>query len=90
MTTFQKTSYTHIILQRVAALVLFFEAAIMYNVNSLIVTAVIIPLLGVVAVALRFYVRLRLTPTYVGVDDWAIALSCLLVCGIAADIIVGT
>ena len=52
---------------------------IMYGVASLIVTATVIPLLGVVAVCLRFIVRLRLKPTFVGVDDWLIAFSTVLV-----------
>lgn len=61
----------------------------MYGVTSLIVTAVILPLLGVVAVTLRFYVRLRLKPTFIGIDDWMITFSCLLVCAIGANQIVG-
>ena len=51
----------------------------MYGVASLIVTAAVLPLLGLVAVCLRFFVRLRLKPTFVGIDDWLIAFSCLLV-----------
>lgn len=51
----------------------------MYGVASVIVTAILLPLLGFVAVCLRFYTRLRLTPTFVGIDDWLIAISCLLV-----------
>ena len=61
----------------------------MYGVASLIVTAVLLPLLGVVAVILRFYVRLRLKPTFVGIDDWMIAFSCFIVCGLGANQIVG-
>ena len=51
----------------------------MYGTTSIIVTAIVLPLLGLVAVCLRFYVRLRLKPTFVGIDDWLIAFSCLLV-----------
>lgn len=61
----------------------------MYGVTSVIVTAVVLPLLGFVAVCLRFYVRIRLVPTYVGIDDWLIAFSCLLVLGQGAMQIVG-
>ena len=51
----------------------------MYGVASLIVTAAVLPLLGLSAVCLRFFVRLCLKPTFVGIDDWLIAFSCLLV-----------
>ena len=61
----------------------------MYSVSSLIATAIVFPLLGVVAVCLRFYVRMRLKPTFIGVDDWMIAFSCLLVCASGANNIVG-
>lgn len=56
----------------------------MYGVASLIVTATVLPLLGLVAVCLRFFVRLRLKPSFVGIDDWLIAFSCLLVFAQAA------
>lgn len=62
----------------------------MYDVSSLIVTAIILPLLGVVAVYLRLLIRLRLTDTFVGIDDWMIAFGCLLVCAQGAIQIVGT
>ena len=61
----------------------------MYGVASVIVTAVLFPLLGFVAVCLRFYTRVRLTPTFVGIDDWLIAFSSLLVLGHGAGQIVG-
>lgn len=61
----------------------------MYGVASLIVTATVLPFLGLVAVCLRFYVRLRLTPTFVGIDDWLIAFSCLLVFAQGANQITG-
>ena len=51
----------------------------MYGVASVIVTAIGLPVFGFLAVCLRFYVRLRLTPTFVGIDDWLIAFSCVLV-----------
>lgn len=51
----------------------------MYGVPSVIITATVLSLLGVTAVCLRFYVRVRLTPTFVGLDDWLVAFSCLLV-----------
>lgn len=61
----------------------------MYGVASLIVTAILLPLLGVIAVCLRFYVRLRVRPTFVGIDDWMTAISCFLVCAQGANQIVG-
>lgn len=61
----------------------------MYGVASVIVTATVLPILGFLAVCLRFYVRIRLTPTYVGIDDWLIAFSCFLVLGQGAMQVVG-
>ena len=67
----------------------FVDKVSMYGVASLIATAIVFPLLGVVAVILRFYVRLRLQPTYVGIDDWTILLSCVLVCAQGVNQIIG-
>lgn len=61
----------------------------MYGVAAVIVTAILLPLLGFVAVYLRFYTRVHLTSTYVGIDDWLSAFSCLLVLGHGAAQIVG-
>ena len=61
----------------------------MYGVASVVVTAAVLPILGVIAVVLRFYVRLRLKPTFVGIDDWMIAFSCLFVCAQGALQIIG-
>ena len=60
-----------------------------YNVASLIATAIILPLLGVVAVALRFYVRLHVKPSPLRADDWLIVVSCIIACALAANQIVG-
>ena len=51
----------------------------MYGVASLIVTATLLPFVGLVAVCLRFLVRLRLKRSFVGIDDWLIAFACVLV-----------
>ena len=51
----------------------------MYGSSSVIATAIVLSLLGYLAVCLRFYVRIRLTRTFVGIDDWLIALSGFLV-----------
>ena len=61
----------------------------MYGVTSVTVTAILLPLLGSVAVVLRFYTRVHLTSTYVGIDDWLSAFSCLLVLGHGAAPILG-
>ena len=61
----------------------------MYGVGSVIFAAIFLPLLGSVAVFLRFYTRRRLTNTFIGIDDWLIAFSCLLVLGQGAAQIVG-
>lgn len=51
----------------------------MYSVASIIVTAILLPLIGSAAVYLRFYIRLRLKPTFIGIDDWLILSSCIFV-----------
>ena len=61
----------------------------MYGFASVILTATILSLLGVIAVCLRFHVRLRMTRTPLGIDDWLIAFSCLLVLGQSAAQITG-
>ena len=60
-----------------------------YGVDSLIGVAIALPLLGIIAVILRFYVRLHLKRDYIGVDDWLILASIILVCGQAAIQILG-
>ena len=56
----------------------------MYDVASLIVTALVLPLFGLIGVCLRFYVRLRLKPSYIGIDDWLIVSAIVLVYGQSA------
>lgn len=62
----------------------------MYDTASVIATAIVLPLLASVAVCLRFFVRIRLTRSHVGIDDWLIAVSCILLLGLAALQIAGT
>ena len=52
-----------------------------YGADSLIVTAIVLPFLSVIAVFLRFYVRLRMRHTHIGIDDWLVLLSVFLVWG---------
>ena len=61
-----------------------------YGADSLLVTAIVLPVLGIIAVFLRFYVRLRMRHTYIGIDDWLVLLSVLLVCGQGVIQILGT
>lgn len=51
----------------------------MYGVASLIAVGILLPLIGTLLVGLRFFVRLRLRPTFVGIDDWLILFACVLV-----------
>lgn len=53
----------------------------MYGVASLIVIAILLPAIGTWCIGLRFYVRLRLKPTFVGIDDWLILVACFFVWG---------
>ncbi|KAI9697142.1 MAG: hypothetical protein M1820_007877 [Bogoriella megaspora] len=62
----------------------------MYSPEADIATAVVFSVLGIVVVCMRFWVRLRFQPTYVGVDDILIVFGCFLVCGMGASQIVAT
>lgn len=55
----------------------------MYPPSSLVVTGILLPLLGLVAVCLRFIVRLR-SKAFLGVDDWTILAGWVIVCAMAA------
>lgn len=61
----------------------------MYPETSLVATGVILPLVGVVAVCFRFFVRMRPKHVALGIDDWAILVACILVCGMGALQITG-
>ena len=60
-----------------------------YDPTSIVVVSVILPLLAVVAVGLRFWVRLRVQPTYLGIDDWLILAAVIFSIADAANLIVG-
>ena len=62
---------------------------VLYNVASLITTATILPSLGLVAVCLRIYLRLFLRPTYLGTDDYLIAIAAIFACGQGANQVIG-
>ena len=56
----------------------------MYSPAALITTAVILPILGVSAVCLRYWVRDRFSRTHIGIDDILIAIGALFVCAMGA------
>ena len=43
-----------------------------YDPPSIIAVSIVLPLLALVAVCLRFLVRQRVQPTYIGIDDWLV------------------
>ncbi|KAK0508203.1 hypothetical protein JMJ35_009287 [Cladonia borealis] len=55
----------------------------MYSPSGLVAAGIILPLLGVFAVSLRFYVRSQ-SKHSVGIDDWMILTACIMVCGMGA------
>ena len=60
-----------------------------YGVSSLVGTAIALPFLSLLAVFLRFHVRLRMRRSHVGVDDWLCLLAVVLVVGQAIMQIIG-
>jgi hypothetical protein len=59
-----------------------------YSPTSIVVIAVVLPLFAVVAVALRFLVRLKIQPTYIGIDDWTIAVAVIFLLADCANLAV--
>lgn len=49
-----------------------------YSPDSIIAVGIVLPTLALIAVCLRFYVRLRLAKTYIGLDDYLIAVAVVL------------
>ncbi|KAI9718493.1 MAG: hypothetical protein M1828_006676 [Chrysothrix sp. TS-e1954] len=60
----------------------------LYPVSSAISTAIIFLVLGAITLCLRFWVRLRMRPTYVGPDDYTVVIAFILVCGMCANQII--
>lgn len=50
-----------------------------YPVSSVIAVPTLFIAIGFVTLCLRFWVRLRMRPTYVGLDDWTIVAAFILV-----------
>lgn len=50
-----------------------------YPISAIIAVGIILPLLAVFATVLRFWVRLRVQPTRLGIDDWLI-LGAVIIC----------
>ena len=60
----------------------------MYTPSGSVAAGIVLPLLGVFAVCLRFYVRSQPRQS-VGIDDWMILAACVLVCGMGAIEVTG-
>ena len=60
-----------------------------YDPTSIVVVSIVLPLLGVVAVCLRFWVRLRVAPTYLGIDDWLALAAVIFSMGDGANLALG-
>ena len=60
-----------------------------YGVTSLIETAIALPILSLLAVFLRFYVRLHMRRSHIGVDDWLCLIAVVSFLGLAVMQIIG-
>jgi hypothetical protein len=59
-----------------------------YSPTSIVVVAVVLPLFSIVAVYLRVIVRLKIQPTYLGIDDWMIVVAIFFLLGDCANLAV--
>lgn len=60
-----------------------------YPPSTIITVSTILPVLTVVCVGLRFYVRLKVRPDYLGIDDWMAAAASMLCVGDGVCTILG-
>lgn len=60
-----------------------------YGVTSLIETAIALPILSLLAVLLRFYVRLHMRRSHIGVDDWLSLIAVVTLFGLAVMQVIG-
>lgn len=60
-----------------------------YGVTSLIETAIALPILSLLVVFLRFYVRLHMRRSHIGVDDWLCLIAVVSLFGLAVMQIIG-
>lgn len=60
-----------------------------YPPASIVAVSIILPLLALLAVFLRFYVRLRLQPSHIGIDDWLIVGAVILALADGANLAAG-
>ena len=60
-----------------------------YDPPSIIAVSIILPLLALVAVCIRFWVRIRLTSTHIGTDDWLVLGAVIFSLADGANLIVG-
>lgn len=61
----------------------------MYSPTSIVALGIVLPLLGVFAVFLRLFIRMRLRPTPLGADDWIICVGAFFVCAMGANELIG-
>ena len=61
----------------------------LYDPTSIIAICVILPIIALVALCLRFWVRIRVQPTHIGADDWLILVASIFLIADAANLIVG-
>ena len=60
-----------------------------YPPSSIVAIGIILPLIALFAVILRFYLRLFIKPTYIGIDDWLILGAVILSMADGANLAVG-
>ena len=60
-----------------------------YFPQSIVVIAIFLPLLAIIAVCLRFWVRLYVQPTHIGIDDWLIVGALILCLADGANLAMG-
>ena len=60
-----------------------------YSPASIVTIGIILPLLALIAVILRFYLRLYIQSSYIGIDDCLIVAAVILVMADGANLAVG-
>lgn len=60
-----------------------------YSPASIVAVSIVLPVIALVAVCLRFWVRLRVQPSYIGADDWLIAGAVVFSLADGANLAVG-
>ena len=60
-----------------------------YEPPSIVAISIVLPALSILAVCLRFLVRLRLKPTFIGIDDWLILAAVIFLVADGANLAAG-